>query len=151
MYSNISQILLLYKTWRYNSKFDSTKPLGVPMGQNITMRVNWSWNKRYCLFCSKAYNTLESCHNFPAGSREAARVARICETSLLNHSTKLGMKKIHPVASRDIGSAKSGLQCYQIWQLSGPWASCQIRQIAGCACVGNAGNVFPATVLKGSR
>ena len=68
-------------------------------------------------------STLESCHNFPAGSREAARVARICETSLLNHSTKLGMKKIHPVASRDIGSAKSGLQCYQIWQLSVPWAS----------------------------
>ena len=25
------------------------------------------------------------------------------------------------------------------------WASCQIRKIAGCACVGNAGNVFPAT------
>ena len=28
-----------------------------------------------------------------------------------------------------------------IWQ----WASCQIRKIAGCACAGNAGNVFPAT------
>ena len=26
-----------------------------------------------------------------------------------------------------------------------PWASCQIRKIAGCACAGNAGNVFPAT------
>ena len=25
------------------------------------------------------------------------------------------------------------------------WASCQIRKIAGCACTGNAGNVFPAT------
>ena len=24
-----------------------------------------------------------------------------------------------------------------------PWASYQIRKIAGCACVGNAGNVFP--------
>ena len=24
-----------------------------------------------------------------------------------------------------------------------PWASCQIRKIAGCACVGIAGNVFP--------
>ena len=29
LYSNISQILLLYKTWRYYSKFDSTKLLGV--------------------------------------------------------------------------------------------------------------------------
>ena len=28
-------------------------------------------------------NTLHSCHNFPAGSREAARVARGSETSLL--------------------------------------------------------------------
>ena len=25
----------------------------------------------------------------------------------------------------------------------GPWASYQIRKIAGCACAGNAGNVFP--------
>ena len=24
-----------------------------------------------------------------------------------------------------------------------PWASCQIRKIVGCACVGNAGNVSP--------
>ena len=54
------------------------------MCQNITMQVNWAWIKRYCLFCSKAYNTLDSCHNFPAGSREAARVAPICETSLLS-------------------------------------------------------------------
>ena len=29
LYSNISQILLLYKTWRYYNKFDSTKSLGV--------------------------------------------------------------------------------------------------------------------------
>ena len=31
----------------------------------------------------KNNNTLDSCHNFPAGSRQAARGARICETSLL--------------------------------------------------------------------
>ena len=29
-----------------------------------------------------------------------------------------------------------------------PWASFQIRKIAGCAC---AGNVFPATDFKGNR
>ena len=29
-----------------------------------------------------------------------------------------------------------------------PWASCQIRNIAGCACAGNAGNVFPAPTSK---
>ena len=27
--------------------------------------------------------------------------------------------------------------------MSSPWASYQIRKIAGCACAGNAGNVFP--------
>ena len=27
----------------------------------------------------------------------------------------------------------------------GTWTSCQIRKSAGCACVGNAGNIFPAT------
>ena len=26
-----------------------------------------------------------------------------------------------------------------------PWASCQIRKIAGCACTGNAGNIFTGT------
>ena len=33
--------------------------------------------------CSKTYGTLQSCHNFHAGSRQAAWGARICETSLL--------------------------------------------------------------------
>ena len=52
------------------------------MCQNTTMRVNTAWIKRYCHLCSKIYNTLYSCHNFPAGSRQAARGARVCETSL---------------------------------------------------------------------
>ena len=34
----------------------------------------------------KTYNTLHSCHNFPAGSRQAARGARICETSLFSRN-----------------------------------------------------------------
>ena len=56
----------------------------LPVCQNTTMRVNGAWIKRYCVLCSKTYNTLHiGCHNFPAGSRQAARVARICETSLL--------------------------------------------------------------------
>ena len=32
-----------------------------------------------------------------------------------------------------------------------PWTSYQIRKIAGCACTGNSGNVFPATDFKGNR
>ena len=31
------------------------------------------------------------------------------------------------------------------------WASCQIHKIAGCACTGYAGNVFPTTDFKGNR
>ena len=31
------------------------------------------------------------------------------------------------------------------------WASYQICKIAGCACAGNAGNVFPATNFKGNQ
>ena len=34
-------------------------------------------------YVQKHTNTLHSCHNFPAGSRQAAGGARICETSLL--------------------------------------------------------------------
>ena len=32
-----------------------------------------------------------------------------------------------------------------------PWASCQMREITGCACAGNAGNVFPATAGQRSQ
>ena len=32
-----------------------------------------------------------------------------------------------------------------------PWASYQIRKITGCACCGNAGNVFPVTAGQRSR
>ena len=40
--------------------------------------------KDIVFYVQKAYNTLHSCHNFPAGLRPAARGARICETSLLD-------------------------------------------------------------------
>ena len=55
----------------------------LPMCQNTTMWVNGVWIESYCRYVQKAYNTLHSCHNFPAGSRQAARGAHICETSLL--------------------------------------------------------------------
>ena len=39
--------------------------------------------KYIAFYVTKTYNTLHSCHNFPAGSRQAAVGARICEMSLL--------------------------------------------------------------------
>ena len=41
------------------------------------------WLKDIAFYVQWTYNTLHSCHNFPAGSRQAARGARIFETSLL--------------------------------------------------------------------
>ena len=58
----------------------------LPIWQNTTMRVNGAWIKKYCALCSKTYK--HSCHNFPAGSRQAARGARICETSLLDSNRR---------------------------------------------------------------
>ena len=37
------------------------------------------------------------------------------------------------------------------WCITLSWASYQIRKIVGCACAGNAGNVFPATNFKWNR
>ena len=44
--------------------------------------------KDIAFYVKKTYNTLHSCHNFPAGSRQAARGARVCETSLIQVSAK---------------------------------------------------------------
>ena len=72
---------MLQQIWLYEIIGDTLQ-----MGQNTTMRVNGALIKSYCVLCSKTYNTLHGCHNFPAGSRQAARVARICETSLLDNN-----------------------------------------------------------------
>ena len=68
----------------------------LPMCQNTTMRANRVWIKRYYALCSKTYNTLQSCNNFPAGSRQTARGARICETSLLSKAPTLWIHQWHP-------------------------------------------------------
>ena len=73
---------ILQQIWLYEIIGDM-----LPMCQNTTMQVNGVWIKRYCVLCSKRYNPLHNCHNFPAGSLQADRVARICETrQLLTHS-----------------------------------------------------------------
>ena len=57
----------------------------LPMCRNTTMQVNEAWIKKCCMLCSKTYNTLHSCHNFPADLRQATRGTRICEMSLLHY------------------------------------------------------------------
>ena len=85
LYNNISQILLQYKTWRYYSKFDFTKSLGVCCRCVKLPQCGYMEHglKDTVFYVQKHTNTLHSCHNFPAGSRQAARGACICETSLL--------------------------------------------------------------------
>ena len=47
-------------------------------------------------------------------------------------------------SSGTIGDSKVGIMTTLGFQPS-PWASDQIPKIVGCACTGNAGNVFPVT------
>ena len=74
------------------------------MCQSTTMRVNGALIKRYCVLCSKTYNPSHSCHNFPAGSRQASRGARICETSLLGVLRQYRYWALSPVSGPYIAS-----------------------------------------------
>ena len=75
----IQNLAVLQQIWLYEIIGDTS-----PMCQNTMVRVNGALIKRYCALCSETYNTLHSCHNFPAGSRQATGGARTCETSLLS-------------------------------------------------------------------
>ena len=84
MYSNISQILLLNKTWGYYNTFDSTKSLDMLLTcQNTTIRVYGTWIRIYCILCLKAYGTFSGLFWCAAGSWLPVRSARICESRLL--------------------------------------------------------------------
>ena len=48
MYSNISQIFLLYKTWGYHNKFVSTKSLGVYYWCVKIPRYGYMWPGTFC-------------------------------------------------------------------------------------------------------
>ena len=43
------------------------------------------------------------------------------------------------------------LMCWSTPPSCNPWTACQIRKIQGCACAGNAGNVFPNADFKGNH
>ena len=78
----------------------------------------------------------------------AVRKCHICKftTVIIPHS--------HSHISSQKRWPRFALFCVLLWFGTGrlfPWASYQIRKIAGCTCAGNAGNVFPATDFKGNR
>ena len=73
--------------------------------------------KDIAFYVKKTYNTLYSCHNFPAGSRQAARGARICETNLLQKwKRKLSLKKKRSPCQTPICKYMYGsLQIFGMW------------------------------------
>ena len=91
MYSNISQILLLFKTCEYYNKFDSTNSVGVyhwyaKISQCGYMEHGLKY-AIYCVLCYKkpTYNTISNLLSSPTSSRQAAMSTRICETRLSSH------------------------------------------------------------------
>ena len=59
LYNNISQILLLYKTWGYYNKFYSTKSLRVYYWYVKILQWHGVWIKKCCLLCSKTYGAMD--------------------------------------------------------------------------------------------
>ena len=57
---------------------------------------------------------------------------------------------ITSIVSNSITRSGAGPERSSCSSHSKPWASYQIRKIAGCACAGNAGNVFPAADFQGN-
>ena len=67
-------------------------------------------------------------------------------TSLQSHYLFIGQ---HPYLTR-FKNNKYFVR-HHLWLCINPWDSYQIRKIAGCACIWNAGNVFSATNFRGNR
>ena len=68
--------------------------------------------------------------------------------SSLNNNLRRGPKLLNVGNIKAWGNLKtalcSGRKCPEgLTNINSPWASYQIRKIAGCACAGNAGNVSP--------
>ena len=85
---------------------------------------------------------------------QLGKSSAVCKWACLSHQqnvqtigTKL-LTRVNCSWSLIYGWNQSGL--IKAW-LSVQWASCQICKVVGCACTGNAGNVFLATDFKGNR
>ena len=85
LYSNISQILLLYKVSGYYNKFDSAKWLGyITDMSKCHDACGWSMDLEYITrYVQKQIAHIDSLFWITTGSRRASRGAYICETRLL--------------------------------------------------------------------
>ena len=84
MYSNISQILLQYKTWVYYKKIDSTKSMGVCYWCVKIPQPRYMGHGLKVITFYVQKHIVEKVSWSRASSRQAARSARICESGLLD-------------------------------------------------------------------
>ena len=76
-----------------------------------------------------------------------ATVLSVCWESH-THKDSLILKRDPDGWTADVSGTGLTDHRYLDQPLTIPWASCQIRKIAGCACAGNAGNVSPPPTSK---
>ena len=109
-------------------------------------RKQWHFSKKACtwqrtIFCRWCPFWIQmkyiSCLSIPSFNM-ILKCNKIASDSI--HLLHLLWKRFSPVIAVPTGSSAGILSC----------ASYQIRKIAGCACAGNARNVFPATDFKGN-
>ena len=105
MYSNISQIMLLYKTWRYYNKFDSPKSLGVCYWCVRIRQCGYMEHglKHISFYVQKQIVAMGMCYNpalvrnKPLGAPESVKLVHsICIFILLETLTLWLHKKVCP-------------------------------------------------------
>ena len=67
---------------------------------------------------------------------------------MISHNQVWNLSRVQFPSNFAVQIKTNNWQPYKQSSKRTPWASYQIRKTAGCACPGNAGNVFPATDLK---
>ena len=88
------------------------------------------------------------CTRFIAMTSRERATGRL--NSQVSHRSTWKTSKLHITGSLCGDPSANGGSSYKrtlLWEIC-PWASCQIRKIACCACVGNTGNVFPTRRLQ---
>ena len=127
-------------TW--SASLDCSRKL--PMGTTISFfQVVWSGNhfiqeRLFCSIVPALYHMQILVHghfNQWLGALNPGSIDQRTHSALPNIS-----KQMPKIPNRS--------SCHVCLPLAAQWASCQIREIAGDACAGNAGNVFPRHWLQ---
>ena len=144
LYTNCTnQILYNYCLSIRGIQINSPEPVNVPQWAGTEPESNPCCPYRYysdpVLWCLQEYNVAVSCNTFTLTSFTRP----VCKCYKM---AKLQYKKTHMEVIKNDWMLVYSMKSRHInSQGQTPWASCQIRKIASCACAWNAENVFPAT------